>query len=60
MPGNVAEANPLEKRIYSTSQVKNKVLRQAIYRKNKILRLKEKKERQQKRKKEREALGDKV
>lgn len=56
----VVSSKLLERRLNNASVVRNKVLRQALYRKERLVRLKEKKERKKQRTKEREALGDKV
>lgn len=56
----VVSSKLLERRLNSMSVVRNKVLRQALYRKERLVRMKEKKERKKQRTKERETLGDKV
>lgn len=56
----VVSSKLLERRLNNAPVVRNKVLRQALYRKERLVRLKEKKERKKQRTKEREALGDKV
>ena len=53
-------AKLLEQRLYRTSAVKNKLLKQALYQKERYKKSKEKRERRKERRKERERLGDQV
>ena len=46
--------------MHSLNRIKNKIVRNELFRREKALRMKEKKQLRMKRKKDREALGDEV
>ena len=50
----------IEKKLFPSSAVRNKVRRQTLYKAERIQRNKERRQRREKRKKEREQLGEKV
>lgn len=55
-----SSARSIEKRLFPSSAVRNKVRRQTLFKAEKIQRNKDRRLRREKRKKEREQLGDKV
>ena len=55
-----SSAKATVERLFRSSAVRNKILRQNAYLRDKVERNKERRARREKRKKEREALGDKV
>ena len=55
-----SSAKSIEKRLFPSSCVRNKLRRQSLYKAERSQRSKDRKQRRERRKKEREQLGDKV